>query len=130
VNQEEGGKANSQAPTAISHGPAGPSNTVEHGKNVPKQVSVARGSNGPVIGLEKLREEVDKGVPEGLMEGGGRSSRGFQVPAPALSQTLHGLAVKKDTLEGEEGGMGDKMGGGQVKEGSWKRGGGRRPRVL
>jgi hypothetical protein len=119
VNQEEGGRANSQAPTAISRGPAGPLNTVrvEHGENVPEQVSVARGSNGPVIGLKKLGEEVDKGVPEGLVEGGGRSSGGFQVPAPALSQTLHGLAVNNDTLEGEEGGMGDQMGGGKWKKG-------------
>jgi hypothetical protein len=115
--QKEGGRANSQAPTAISRGPAVPSNTVEHGENVPEQVSVARGSDGPVIGLEKLGEEVDNGVPEGLVEGGRRSSRGFQVPAPSLSQALHGLAVKKDTLEGEEGDMGDKMGGGKWKKG-------------
>lgn len=119
MNQEEGGRANSQAPTAISRGPAGPSNTVrvEYGENVPEQVSVARGNDEPVIGLEKLGEKVDKGVPEGLVEGGGRSSGGFQVPAPALSQVLHGLAVNKDTLEGEEGGMGDQIGGGKWKKG-------------
>jgi hypothetical protein len=58
VNQKEGGRANSQAPTAILRGPAGPSNTVrvEHGENVPEQVSVARGGDGLVIGLEKLGE--------------------------------------------------------------------------
>jgi hypothetical protein len=112
VNQEEGGTGNSQAPTAISRGPAGPSMTVtaEHGENVPEQeVSIARGRDGPVIGLEKLGGEVDKGVPQGLVKEGGGS---FQLNEPALSQALKGKEVHKDTWEGEEGGKGDNGDGG------------------
>jgi hypothetical protein len=115
VNEEEGGGANSQAATAILRGLAGPSNTVtvEHGESVPEQeVSIARGSNGPVIGLEKLGGEVDKGVPQGLVNEGGGSRGSFQVNEPALSHALHGKGVQKDTWEGGEGGTGDNGDGG------------------
>jgi hypothetical protein len=133
VNQEEGGTGNSQAPTAISRGPAGPLKTVtvEHGENVPEQeVSIARGSDGPVIGLEKLGGEVEKGVPKGLVneeEGGGANpqartaiSRGPAGPSNTVT-VEHGESVPEQEVSIARGSDGPVIGleklGGEVDKG-------------